>query len=348
MNAVSVPDTTTMEMSRITPDTMPTGYPLPEILDSLVELTAQRERRTLEISLLTTLRELMPDCTVALYNCRWIDGHPWWRIQLDQPDQAALPNQPWALPNSKILRILTQQEERQPVYQTETGLCVPLYQINQVVAVLMVTPSHDTAVDHTLLLALARIHENFLNLLHASDSDTLTGLNNRRKFDSQLYTLVASQHAELPRVPFLALLDIDHFKRVNDNYGHIIGDEVLLMLAQRMQQFFGEEDGLYRYGGEEFAILFRAVSTEKAQVILEGFCERISNQPFPQVGQVTVSIGFTRLDQCFVPAQIIDRADKALYHSKTNGRNQVNQFEALQQQGFVNEVEVASGDIDLF
>ncbi|RQO72991.1 hypothetical protein DBR44_08630 [Aquitalea sp. FJL05] len=348
MNAASALDITTMEISRTTPDTMPPDYPLPEILDSLVELTAQRERKTLEISLLTTLRELMPNCTVALYNCRWIDGHPWWRIQLDHPDQEPLPNQPWTLPNRKILRILQQQDERQPVYQTETGLCVPLYQINQVVAVLMVTPNHDTDIDHTLLLALARIHENFLNLLHASDSDTLTGLNNRRKFDSQLYTLVASQHAELPRLPFLALLDIDHFKRVNDNYGHIIGDEVLLMLAQRMQQFFGEEDGLYRYGGEEFAILFRAVSAEKAQAILEGFCERISNQPFPQVGQVTVSIGFTRLDQSFVPSQVIDRADKALYHSKTNGRNQVNQFEALQQQGFVNEVAVASGDIDLF
>ncbi|WP_059286426.1 GGDEF domain-containing protein [Aquitalea magnusonii] len=311
MNAACEP-ATTIKMSRTTPDTMPTGSPIPEILDSLVELTAQRERKTLEVSLLTTLRELMPDCTVALYSCRWIDGHPWWRIQLDQSDQAGQANPPWALPGGKILRILLQQEERQPVYQTETGLCVPLYQVNQVVALLMLTPNHDTAVDHTLLLALARIHENFLNLLHASDSDTLTGLNNRRKFDAQLYTLVASQHAELPRLPFLALLDIDHFKQVNDSYGHIIGDEVLLMLAQRMQQFFGEEDGLYRYGGEEFAILFRAVSAEKAQAILEGFCERISNQPFPQVGQVTVSIGFTRLDQCFVPAQVIDRADKAL------------------------------------
>jgi hypothetical protein len=60
---------------------------LPDILDSLVELTAQRERRTLEISLLTTLRELLKDCTVALYNCRWIDGHPWWRIQLDSLDE---------------------------------------------------------------------------------------------------------------------------------------------------------------------------------------------------------------------------------------------------------------------
>ena len=247
-----------------------------------------------------------------------------------------------------MLRILLQQDERQPVYPTDTGLCLPLYQAHQVIAVLMITPQGEARVDHTLLLALARIHENFLNLLHASDSDTLTGLFNRRKFDSQLFAQVADQTAKSQRLPYLALLDIDHFKQVNDGYGHIIGDEVLLMLAQRMQQFFGEDDGLYRYGGEEFAILFCTVSDEKAQAILEGFCTRIATQPFPQVGQVTVSIGFTRLGSCLVPAQVIERADKALYYSKANGRNQVNQFEALQQHGMVSEAEVTSGDIDLF
>jgi diguanylate cyclase (GGDEF)-like protein len=344
----SAADIASQDMRSITTPIMPSASPLPNILDSLVTLTAQRERRTLEISLLTTLRELLKDCTVALYNCRWIDGHPWWRIQLDSLEEEPQQNQPWTLPGSKMLRILLQQDERQDVYATDTGLCLPLYQANQVVAVLMITPHGDARVDHTLLLALARIHENFLNLLHASDSDTLTGLFNRRKFDSQLFAQVAQQQASTPRLPYLALLDIDHFKQVNDGYGHIIGDEVLLMLAQRMQQFFGEDDGLYRYGGEEFAILFCAVSDEKAQAILEGFCTRIATQPFPQVGQVTVSIGFARLGSCMVPAQVIERADKALYYSKTNGRNQVNQFEALQQQGMVSEAEVASGDIDLF
>ncbi|WP_287876969.1 GGDEF domain-containing protein [Aquitalea sp.] len=337
-----------MEIRSTSSLTQPSTLPLPEILDSLVELTAQRERRTLEISLLATLRELMADCTIALYNCRWIDGHPWWRIQLDSLEEPPAQNQPWTLPGSKMLRILLQQDQHQAIHPIDTGLCVPLYQTNQVVAVLMVTPSAQAVVDHKLLIALARIHENFLNLLHASDSDTLTGLYNRRKFDSQLFSLVGDPSGDKRRIPLLALLDIDHFKQVNDNYGHIIGDEVLLMLAQRMQQFFGEDDGLYRYGGEEFAILFHSVSEEKAQAILEGFCTRISNHPFPQVGQVTVSIGFTRLDQGLVPAQVIDRADKALYYVKTHGRNQVYQFETLLRQGLVQEVEIASGDIDLF
>jgi diguanylate cyclase (GGDEF)-like protein len=337
-----------MDMPSVSSHNTPPAPPLPEILDSLVELTAQRERRTLEISLLTTLRELMPDCTIALYNCRWIDGHPWWRIQLDNLDELPQQNQPWTLPGGKMLRILLQQEAHQLIYPTDTGLCVPLYQANQVIAVLMVTPSADSVVNNQLLIALARIHENFLNLLHTSDSDTLTGLNNRRKFDAQLFSLVGVTAGRSQRIPFLALLDIDHFKQVNDNYGHIIGDEVLLMLAQRMQQFFGEDDGLYRYGGEEFAILFHSASEEKAQAILEGFCTRIASQPFPQVGQITVSIGFTRLANCLVPAQVIERADKALYYSKTHGRNQVNQFEALQQLGMVSEAEVVSGDIDLF
>lgn len=337
-----------MEIRSTSSPDQPSTPPLPEILDSLVELTAQRERRALEISLLTTLRELMSDCTIALYNCRWIDGHPWWRIQLDKLEDAPAQNQPWTLPANKMLPLLQQQGERQVIHLTDTGLCVPLYQASQVVAVLMVTPSAQAVVDHKLLIALARIHENFLNLLHASDSDTLTGLFNRRKFDSQLYSLVGEPTADKRGIPLLALLDIDHFKQVNDNYGHIIGDEILLMLAQRMQQFFGEDDGLYRYGGEEFAILFHTVSEEKAQAILEGFCTRISNHPFPQVGQITVSIGFTRLDHGLAPAQVIDRADKALYHVKTHGRNRVCQFETLLQQGLVQEVEITSGDIDLF
>jgi hypothetical protein len=92
---------------------MPSVHPLPDILDSLVALTAQRERRTLEISLLTTLRELLKDCTVALYNCRWIDGHPGgassWTAWTSYPSK----NQPWTLPGSKMLRILLQQDERQ-------------------------------------------------------------------------------------------------------------------------------------------------------------------------------------------------------------------------------------------
>ena len=337
-----------MDMRSTSSHPMPSAPPLPEILDSLVELTAQRERRTLEISLLTTLRELMADCTIALYNCRWIDGHPWWRIQLDSLDDSPTQHRPWTLPGSKMLPILLQQGERQAIHPTDTGLCVPLYQANQVVAVLMVTPSAHAVINHQLLIALARIHENFLNLLHASDSDTLTGLYNRRKFDTQLFAQVGDAASDSQRIPFLALLDIDHFKQVNDSYGHIIGDEVLLMLAQRMQQFFGEDDGLFRYGGEEFAILFRTVSEAKAQAILEGFGTRIANQPFPQVGQVTVSIGFARLDQGLAPAQVIDRADKALYHVKTHGRNQACQFEALLLQGLVCEAAVASGDIDLF
>jgi len=334
-----------MEIGLPSSSLIPTDFPLPEILDSLVELTAQRERRQLEVSLLTTLRELLPECHISLYNCRWIDGHPWWRIQLDQQPQQG---QPWTLPGSTMLPILMKQHEHFAIHDTETGLCVPLYQNKQIVAVLMITPLGRLAPDRKLLKALARIYENFLNLLHTSDSDTLTSLNNRRKFDAQLYSLVTEGLGKDKLPVFLALLDIDHFKQVNDCFGHIIGDEVLLMLSQRMQQFFGEEDGLYRYGGEEFAILFRAVSTQKAQAVLEGFCARISNQPFPQVGQVTISLGFTLLNQCVAPSQVIDRADKALYFSKSNGRNQVNQFEALLEQGMVQEIVVASGDVDLF
>ena len=137
-----------------------------------------------------------------------------------------------------------------------------------------------------MLKAMARIHENFLRLLFEADRDMLTALNNRRKFDLRLFNLMATQlqSPEEQTHCTLALLDVDHFKQVNDQYGHMVGDEVLLLLAQLMQQSFREDDSLFRYGGEEFAIIFQGLAPEQAAVALERFRVRVEQYPFPQVG----------------------------------------------------------------
>ena len=135
-----------------------------------------------------------------------------------------------------------------------------------------------------LVEGVARIYQNFLSLLDYSERDSLTSLLNRKSFDETFFkatraTVVAAadsvgdgKRLEHPlSVHWLGVIDIDHFKSVNDRYGHLIGDEVLLLLARVMRSTFRHDDRLYRFGGEEFVVLLRADDESSAQAIFERF-----------------------------------------------------------------------------
>ena len=171
----------------------------------------------------------------------------------------------------------------------------------------------------------------------------LTGLLNRRTFDSRLYELLSMPGGQYT----LALLDIDHFKQINDRYGHIVGDEVLLRMSQLMADTLGQEGRLYRYGGEEFAAVLKP-SSRSAEQLLEQLRLQIADNVFPQVGKVTISIGHVRIERQPLPANVVEQADKALYHAKEHGRNQVVDYALLQQQGLVQGDSWPQGDIELF
>jgi diguanylate cyclase (GGDEF)-like protein len=95
----------------------------------------------------------------------------------------------------------------------------------------------------------------------------------------------------------LAIIDIDNFKSVNDNFGHLYGDEILIQLAQIIRSSFRDEDLKFRFGGEEFVILLKASSIEACKHTLERFRQNVASQDFPTVGQVTVSIGSVQFTQ---------------------------------------------------
>ncbi|MDZ7919736.1 GGDEF domain-containing protein [Rhodoferax sp.] len=203
-------------------------------------------------------------------------------------------------------------------------------------------------------------YNNLLGLLDYGEKDALTELLNRKTFDGAFFKATAEQHGdELPdggerRHPhpdagvWLAVLDIDHFKRVNDTYGHLIGDEVLLLLARLMRSSFRFHDQLYRFGGEEFVVLMRCDSAEHASQALERLREKVQAYAFPQVGTITVSIGFSVLLPHDTPSGAFGRADKAVYHAKEHGRNQVCSYQGLVASGDLVE-QVAEGmDVDLF
>ncbi|MAZ66818.1 MAG: hypothetical protein CMF25_06880 [Kangiellaceae bacterium] len=126
--------------------------------------------------------------------------------------------------------------------------------------------------------------------------DRLTGLLNRRQLDEFMEhifcdSLHQQRRKKLP-IRCIALLDIDHFKAINDNYGHLFGDEVLINIANQMRYCFRQEDGVYRYGGEEFVVVLEYVSAEEAHVILDRFRQHIESFDFPEKIKVTISIGY--------------------------------------------------------
>lgn len=170
--------------------------------------------------------------------------------------------------------------------------------------------------------------ETMLHQLYdASVTDSLTGAYNREHFDHRLESEIsfARRHgAELS----LLLLDIDHFKRVNDTYGHQAGDTVLVEMSAGISANLRTEDVFARYGGEEFAIILRGIDLrsayhvgERFRVIIESLQIEAGGQPIP----ITVSVGVASLKCCAdeVAESLIATADRRLYAAKHAGRNRV-------------------------
>ncbi|MCD5360569.1 GGDEF domain-containing protein [Chromobacterium aquaticum] len=325
------------------------------ILDNLVELTSQREQDMLESSLLSTLVEVMRVDKVELFACRWVNGVPYIRRRLSaaaldgKAQIAETAHDSWLPPPIFLYDLLNALDKDDGIFRIPHGLCLPLRCMGSIISLLIIHAGSEQKVNKAMLKAMARIHENFLRLLFEADRDMLTALNNRRKFDLRLFNLMATQlqSPEEQTHCTLALLDVDHFKQVNDQYGHMVGDEVLLLLAQLMQQSFREDDSLFRYGGEEFAIIFQGLAPEQAAVALERFRVRVEQYPFPQVGSLTVSLGYTRILPQLLPGQLVEQADRALYYAKSNGRNQVHGYEELIAGGLLDNTQ-RFGEIDLF
>jgi diguanylate cyclase (GGDEF)-like protein len=208
------------------------------------------------------------------------------------------------------------------------------------------------------------IFKNMMALLEYSEVDKLTGLLNRKTFDDYLLRILSSigpadnsnHAANLPKRRrqisddhhhWLGVIDIDHFKRINDTYGHSIGDEVLIMLAALMKDMFRTNDKLFRFGGEEFVVLLKPALAADAHAAFERFRSALESREFPLVGRVTASIGYAPISSTDLRTQIIDRADQALYWAKEHGRNQVANYDTLIASGALQH-QAASGSVELY
>lgn len=159
-------------------------------------------------------------------------------------------------------------------------------------------------------------------LRYISITDQLTGLYNRRKIDEMLkYEVYLSKKDKIPLS--IIILDIDHFKRVNDNYGHLQGDKILKEIGNVIRKNLRKSDTVGRWGGEEFIIICINTVLNDANIVAEKLRKKISEHDFGIELEITASMGVSQLSDDGNIYEVISCADRALYNAKTNGRNRV-------------------------
>lgn len=295
----------------------------PMLVGRVADTTAQRDREALDTSIVSLLQEFLDSRAVSLYRVEDTEGG------------SRLVKRASVLKDGALLV----PEESPP------EVCRKIFPIEDrgtLVGRLEVLSNNPiTARDAVLVRGMLRVLRNQLALLDYGERDTLTGLLNRKTFETRFNRLTGKGAS------WLGLLDVDHFKSINDRYGHLFGDEVLLIISQIMKRTFRGADELFRFGGEEFVIVLEEADEEGARIAFERLRAAVEAHVFPQAGCVTVSLGYTRVLAGDVPATSIERADAALYYVKRNGRNGAQRYESLVGGGQLEEKR-RDGDIELF
>jgi diguanylate cyclase len=208
-------------------------------------------------------------------------------------------------------------------------------QVKAVVEALVATTREMQETNKALEARLATSKQQISSLQHSLEAirnesltDPLTSLGNRKFFDRALENAVA-QAAEGGEPLSLLMLDIDHFKSFNDNYGHLTGDQVLRLVAMSLKQTTKGQDIAARYGGEEFAVVLPNTALRQALTVADNIRRAVMSKQLKKkstgeiLGRVTISVGVSMLQPGDDRDRLIERADACLYAAKRNGRNRV-------------------------
>ncbi|MEG0440311.1 MAG: sensor domain-containing diguanylate cyclase [Solibacillus sp.] len=168
-------------------------------------------------------------------------------------------------------------------------------------------------------------------LIEVSNIDHLTNIANRRHFQEKIESYIDNIH-KTNQTFSLCILDIDHFKKFNDTFGHIVGDEVLRKLAELLKTYLRPQDFLARYGGEEFVIILPNANAIDALNIAQVLNKTIEQADWSDVGGLTISLGVATWEEKCTPTSLIAAADEALYVSKRGGRNQATHYDSMYQE----------------
>jgi len=350
-----------------------------DVLDAVLAMTRSRERAEVDALMLTALAVLTGAARARLWRVKgeaggqrhWIlcgeqqQGHSS-VVPVESLGEAARTLLPWQerpdlVRCAEATTVLTTACAEPPGWHTGLPLIAeaggPLDGLVEL--------DNSAPLDEAVLPDVQRLllgHRQVLGLLDYSERDTLTRLLNRKRFDTAFMLATVAEARRIYGAPddrqeqerraavrqhWLGVIDIDHFKLVNDRFGHTVGDEVLSTVGRIMTSVFRFDDQLYRFGGEEFVVLLTAHDETGARKAFERFRLAIEACDFPAIHRVTVSIGFSDICPGDTPQACFDRADKAVYHGKTNGRNQTHSHEVLVAQGLI-EDSSHCGEIELF
>lgn len=172
------------------------------------------------------------------------------------------------------------------------------------------------------LTDITALREKQIKIEHKAYYDNLTKVYNRNKLE-EIFHLELVRAKRYNRDFSIVILDIDRFKAVNDTYGHLVGDEILIALADRLSNEVRETDIFARWGGEEFVILLPETNREVAFEVSEGLRKEVEQIHHEQVGHISCSFGVTQLNEDDDIESVFKRCDDALYRAKNNGRNRV-------------------------
>lgn len=349
-----------------------------DILESVLEITRQKDVDALDYALVATLANLVECTRISL--CKL--GTTSERTKIEETvgfelNESIASNKTMCKkPKSELIDI--EPDVYDCIHTGKTiffydddapemrySLVIPFFIREAIAGVIKLENNHTLTKDRRLIEGMVQVYANHLFIIDESGHDKLTSLLNRRTFESKVNRILSIQrNMKIERDPlaqdnqrkkicnqtsaWLAIIDIDHFKKVNDNWGHIIGDEILLCIAKLMRESFRKSDVLFRFGGEEFLVLLEPIPEDKATMVLEKFRSTIASYEFPRVGLATVSIGFAAISPEDYPTEVLERADKALYYSKDAGRNRISQYEQLLHRGKIVEKKPVISHVELF
>jgi len=171
---------------------------------------------------------------------------------------------------------------------------------------------------------ISKLTEQVKDLEEKTNLDALTKVFNRRALTTHLDTICNNK--KLPYNFHLLILDIDDFKKINDTFGHVAGDKILIFISNILRKTLRDGDKVFRYGGEEFVIILNRIDDAHCQKTAQRILELIRDNKLIYKGRnlsVTMSIGTTKFIHEDTPNSLIARADKALYRAKQNGKNQM-------------------------
>ncbi len=335
-----------------------------KLLKHMVKMTGHRDHAMLDASIIAALQELVGATRMRTLEIYRHDDELYMRQRvwlengsIELLDEQALLESEGELVTHHPELVACIAERRMQAQRIESDgsstMWLPVWLNDRIATCLELKNSAPySAQSIDIIEGVLSVYRNYQTLLDYSERDSLTGLLNRKTFDERFSRLVANvgeqeqdarqdlegqperRHTRGTHAHWLGVADIDHFKRVNDQFGHLYGDEVLILVANRLRTSFRAQDRVFRFGGEEFVVLLRSATEEDANRIFERFRANVEEHDFPQIGRVTVSIGFARISE-ETPVVILGHADRALYHAKASGRNRVCHYDTLVESGLL-------------